>query len=69
MRTGRHGIDTPLVPGMALGQSAQGETAAFYSTMCGNSFPRVGGAVGVKATVIAQKGTQADLVTGDKKDQ
>ena len=69
VRTGRDGVDTPFVPGMAFAQPAQRETAALYYTMSGNGIPGVGGAVGVEPAVIAQKGAQADLVARDEENQ
>ena len=69
MRTGRYRIDTPLVPGMAFAQPAQRETAAFYYAMTGNGIPGVAGAAGVEPAVVAEEGTQADLVTGDEENQ
>lgn len=69
MRTGRNGIDTALVPGVAFGQATQREVTSFYGTVLCNSLLGIGGTTGVEAAIIAKKRTYAGFIAGYQENQ
>jgi hypothetical protein len=57
------------MPGVALGQSAQGHIASFYYSVYSNGILGISGTTGIKPAVVAQKRAQAGFVAGDKKNK
>tara|TARA_R110002124_G_scaffold82281_4_gene216083 strand:- start:12368 stop:12553 length:186 start_codon:yes stop_codon:yes gene_type:complete len=57
------------MPGVAAAYTLQRQKGAFKDTVNSDSFLRIGGATGIKATMIAHKWAETGLVTSDDKNQ
>ena len=69
MGTGRHGVYSAFMPGVALAKPSQREITAFNGAMVFNRFNSVAGAAGIETTVITHKRTQHDLIAANKENQ
>jgi len=69
VRAGRHGIYSTLVPGVALAQTAQGETTTTENPMGGYRILGIRGTTWVEPAAVSQKWTQAGFIAVDKKNE
>ena len=69
MRTGRYGIFTTLMPGVAASYARYGKVKTFYNTVDSDSFLRVGRTTGIEAAIVTHERAEAGLVAGDNKNQ
>ena len=59
---GWNGIKAASMPGMTFAQPSPSEPTAAYYPMLNDSLLRVVGAAGIKATMLTQKRTDAELI-------